>query len=161
MQNNIQNNIQNNNENIIETVVKIIAIDTNNFAEVQAQNGCGKCHTKGGCGGNNLSRIFCSNAKNTMKIANTLNAKIGDFVIIGFDKNTLQNSANLLYGLPLLALIFGALFGNIFGEVFAILFGFLAMFITFILLKISKKNNQNLVENVQSNQKPFMIKIST
>lgn len=96
-----------------------------------------------------------------MKIANTLNAKIGDFVIIGFDKNTLQNSANLLYGLPLLALIFGALFGNIFGEVFAILFGFLAMFITFILLKISKENNQNLVENVQSNQKPFMIKIST
>ena len=27
--------------------------------------------------------------------------------------------------------------------------------------KNSKKNNQNLVENGQSNQKPFMIKIST
>lgn len=150
---------ENNNENIIETVVKIIAIDNNNFAEVQAQNGCGKCHSKGGCGGTHLTKIFCSNDKNTMKIENSLNAKIGDYVIIGFAKNTLQNSVTLAYGLPLLALIFGALIGNIFGENFAITLGFLSMFVAFILLKIFKKNTQNLVENNQNI--PFMIKIST
>lgn len=150
---------ENNNENIIETVVKIIAIDNNNFAEVQAQNGCGKCHSKGGCGGTHLTKIFCSNDKNTMKIENSLNAKIGDYVIIGLAKNTLQNSVTLAYGLPLLALIFGALIGNIFGENFAITLGFLSMFVAFILLKIFKKNTQNLVENNQNI--PFMIKIST
>ncbi len=155
-----------NNDNIVETIVQVIAVDnTNNFAEVQAQNGCGKCHSKGGCGGTHLTKIFCSNNKNTMKIVNSLNAKIGDYVVVGIEKNTLQNSVTLAYGLPLLALILGALIGNFFGENFAITIGFLSMFVAFILLKIFKKNKQNLVENIQNDQNnqniPFMIKIST
>lgn len=99
------------------------------------QGGCGRCHEKGGCGGQHLSQMFCSKAK-TYKVANPNGAEVGERVLIGMSSGSIRYSANLAYGLPLLGLILGALFGmNIAGDPGAILGGGVGLLLAWLLVR--------------------------
>lgn len=92
----------------IRAVVR--ALDGNcAFVEV-AQEGCGRCHEEGGCGGQQLTQMFCSGAK-TYKVDNTVGAKIGELVTIGVAPGSISHSANLAYILPLTVAFAGAFLG--------------------------------------------------
>lgn len=78
------------------------------------QGGCGRCHEKGGCGGQHLTQMFCSNAK-TYRVDNVLGAKVGERVTVAIAAGSVRRSANLAYGIPLIAVIAGALLGVPFG----------------------------------------------
>ena len=43
------------------------------------QGGCGRCHEPGGCGGQQLTQMFCSTPK-TYRVANEIGAGVGDRV---------------------------------------------------------------------------------
>jgi len=71
------------------------------------QGGCGRCHEKGGCGGQQLTQMFCSGPK-MYRADNPGGAGIGDRVQVAFGADAVRRSANLAYGLPVLSLLSGA-----------------------------------------------------
>lgn len=76
-----------------------------------AQGGCGRCHEKGGCGGQSLTQMFCTVPK-TYRVANDIGAQVGEHVVIAIGAGSIRRTANLAYGLPLLSAIGGALLGS-------------------------------------------------
>ena len=85
------------------------------LVEVQEQRGCGRCHEPGGCGGQQLTQIFCSTPK-TYRVANAIGAVVGDRVTIAISAGSVRRSANLAYVLPLTATIAGAVLGMFLGD---------------------------------------------
>lgn len=75
------------------------------------QGGCGRCHEEGGCGGQNLTQMFCSGPK-SYQVANTFGAALGERVLIAVPAGSVRRTANLAYGLPLLGIIGGAALGT-------------------------------------------------
>lgn len=75
------------------------------------QGGCGRCHEEGGCGGQQLTQMFCSGSKN-YRVANPHGAKVGEHVTVAIAAGTIRQTANLAYGLPLTATIAGAAIGT-------------------------------------------------
>jgi len=74
------------------------------------QGGCGRCHEKGGCGGQQLTQMFCSGPRQ-YHVANDVDARVGDRVTVAIAPGSIRKSANLAYILPLTAAIVGALLG--------------------------------------------------
>lgn len=73
--------------------------------------GCGRCHEKGGCGGQQLTQMFCSGPK-TYQVDNAVGAAVGDHVTVAVPPGRVSRSANLAYILPLTAAIGGAALGS-------------------------------------------------
>ena len=89
------------------------------------QGGCGRCHEAGGCGGQQLTRMFCSTPK-TYRVANEIGAGVGDRVTIALAAGSVRRSANLAYILPLTATIAGAVLGMLLGDDLGAMLGGLA-----------------------------------
>lgn len=79
------------------------------------QGGCGRCHEEGGCGGQNLTQMFCSGPK-TYRVTNPVGASVGDRVTIAIAAGSVRRTANLAYGVPLAAIIVGAALGTSLGS---------------------------------------------
>lgn len=80
-------------------------------AEVEIEHGgCGRCHEEGGCGGQQLTQMFCSGPK-TYSVDNQLGARLGEQVTIAIADGSVRRTANLAYGVPLTAAIAGAALG--------------------------------------------------
>ncbi len=75
------------------------------------QGGCGRCHEEGGCGGQQLTQMFCSGPK-SYRAENTIGAGIGDRVVVATQSGSVRRTANLAYGVPLMGVIGGALIGT-------------------------------------------------
>ncbi len=94
-------------QSTIRAVVR--ALDGNQaVVEVEA-GGCGRCHEEGGCGGQNLTQMFCS--QKTYRVDNGIDACVGDRVTVAIEAGSVRRVANLAYGIPLLATIAGAALG--------------------------------------------------
>ena len=78
--------------------------------EVEA-GGCGRCHEEGGCGGQQLTQMFCSGPK-TYRLENGLGASVGDRVQVAIAQENLRRSANLAYVLPLTVALLAAVLGD-------------------------------------------------
>jgi sigma-E factor negative regulatory protein RseC len=95
-------------QNTVRAVVREIQ-DGLALVEVE-QGGCGRCHEKGGCGGQQLTQMFCGGPKQ-YRVANDVGARIGDRVTVAVAAGSIRKSANLAYILPLTAAIAGAVLG--------------------------------------------------
>lgn len=82
------------------------------YALVQAiqANGCEQCAGKG-CGSSKLAQLFCSKPR-LFQVDNQINASIGDQVIISIADGAVLRGIGLVYMLPLLLLLVGAVLGN-------------------------------------------------
>lgn len=96
-------------ETTIRATVRILDGDEA-LVEVE-QGGCGRCHEQGGCGGQQLTQMFCSGPKN-YRVANPHGAQVGDQVTVAIAPGTVRQTANLAYGVPLTATIAGAAIGT-------------------------------------------------
>lgn len=106
---------------MIDAPGTVVAIDGEHALVSMDETGCGRCHEEGGCGGNNIGKMFC-NAPRTFRVLNPGRAVVGDRVTIVIAEGVVRRSAALAYGLPLLALFAGALAGSaLFGEPGAII----------------------------------------
>lgn len=95
----------------------------NEFAVVRMDEaGCGRCQEEGGCGGNNIGRMFCS-APRTFRVLNLVNATIGQRVRVAVPDGAVRRSAVYAYGLPLLALFAGAICGSLLAGETGAIFG--------------------------------------
>jgi sigma-E factor negative regulatory protein RseC len=97
---------------MLETRAVIIQTD-GQHALVQANqaNGCEQCNGKG-CGAGKLSQLFCSKPRE-FKVDNPINALVGDQVIISVAEGAVLRGIGMVYLLPLMMLLAGALLGNI------------------------------------------------
>ena len=101
--------------------------------EIERRTACGLCGQKRGCGNATWGKLLGHNSHN-FTAQNTVNAQVGDSVVVGIEENAVLNTTFYLYGVPLLGLIIGtvaadALFANqlyvILGAVLGLLIGFL------------------------------------
>ncbi len=97
---------------MLETRAIVVQID-GQHALVQANqgNGCGQCNGKG-CGTGKLSQLFCSEPRR-FQVDNPINAAVGDEVIVSVRDGAVMRGIGLVYVLPLVLLVAGALFGSL------------------------------------------------
>lgn len=89
----------------------ISAIDGDYAVVLMDETGCGRCHEEGGCGGNNIGKMLCSSPR-TFRVLNPGHSAVGDRVVVAIAAGAVRRGAMLAYGLPLLALLVGALGGS-------------------------------------------------
>ena len=118
------------------TIKAIVRALDGDFALLEVdQRGCGRCHEEGGCGGQNLTQMF-SGAEKTYRVENTIGAGIGERVTLAVSAGSLRRTANFAYGVPLLALLLGALLGlGLGGDLGAMLGGGLGLVLGFVLVR--------------------------
>jgi len=100
---------------MLETRAIIVQVE-GRYALVQANqaNGCEQCNGKG-CGAGKLSQLFCSKPRQ-FQVDNPINASVGDEVIVSVAEGAVLRGIGLVYLLPLLLLVMGAMLGNIWAE---------------------------------------------
>lgn len=123
-------------ENQVSTIRgKVRAVDGHEAIVEVEQGGCGRCHEKGGCGGQHLTQMLCAGNK-TYRVDNPDGAAVGDFVTIAIAAGAVRRSANLAYGLPLVAVIVGAVAGmQVAGDPGAIAGGGLGLFFAWLTVR--------------------------
>ncbi|MGA7595345.1 MAG: SoxR reducing system RseC family protein [Gallionella sp.] len=100
---------------MLETRAVIVRIE-GRHALVQASqaSGCEQCSGKG-CGAGKLSRMFCGKPR-LFQVGNPINAGVGDEVIISIAEGSILRGIGLVYLLPLLLMVTGAMLGNHWAE---------------------------------------------
>ena len=103
------------------------------------QGGCGRCHEKGGCGGQHLTQAFCSSPR-TYRVGNPGSARVGDQVTIGIPASALRYSANLAYGIPIVGIFAGAAAGmTLYGDTGSILGGLAGLVLAWLLIRYKSR----------------------
>jgi sigma-E factor negative regulatory protein RseC len=98
---------------MLETRAIVISLDGNEaLVESLQGGGCGNCDSENGCGSGKLSQLFCRESRR-FRVRNEANAQIGATVQIALAEGLLIRSALLVYVLPLLLLVAGALVGSV------------------------------------------------
>lgn len=77
--------------------------------EIIRKTPCGLCGKSRGCGISLWGKLF--NHKSVFKASNSIGAKVGDNVIVGIEEHALLRSSMTIYGVPLAALLVGAVLG--------------------------------------------------
>ncbi len=96
---------------MLETRAIIVQVE-GQYALVQASqaNGCEQCKGKG-CGAGKLSQLFCSKPRQ-FQADNPINAGVGDEVVVSVAEGAILRGIGLVYLLPLLLLVMGAMLGS-------------------------------------------------
>jgi sigma-E factor negative regulatory protein RseC len=95
-----------------EQAVVVDLKDEMAMLEVIRRKPCGLCGQTRGCGVSMWGKLF-RHRPNVFKALNRIDAKVGDFVIVGVEEQALLRSSLLVYGVPLLALLAGAMFASL------------------------------------------------
>jgi sigma-E factor negative regulatory protein RseC len=136
--------------NTVSAVVR--ALDGKDALVAVESGGCGRCHEEGGCGGQQLTQMFCSTPK-TYRVDNALGAAIGDRVLIAIEAGNVRRTANLAYGVPIVAVIGGAALGTwVQGDLGAMLGAVVGLASAFLYVRF---RSQGEAENLSS--RPYII----
>ncbi len=96
---------------MLETRAIVVSLDGNDaLVESLQGGGCGNCDSENGCGSGKLSQLFCSEPRR-FRVRNEANAQVGSMVQIALADGLLMRSALLVYLLPLMLLLVGAVVG--------------------------------------------------
>ena len=77
----------------------------------RAQVDCARCARGEGCGGGILGR-WLGDRLHRVRVLHDGAAGVGDCVVIGIDERALAQAALLIYGVPLVAMLGGAILGQ-------------------------------------------------
>lgn len=98
---------------MIEEHAVVIAVERDVASlEVVRRSACGLCGQTRGCGISLFGRLF-GHRSHVFKAENSIHAKAGDHVIVAIEEHALLNSALMLYGIPLMTLLLGAILGHV------------------------------------------------
>ncbi|MGD8378751.1 MAG: SoxR reducing system RseC family protein [Gammaproteobacteria bacterium] len=78
------------------------------WLECDSQAGCARCAEGRGCGGGLFSRLLGDRLRR-MRVLNTLDAGVGEYVIVGLEESAVVTGSLVAYGLPLVGLLVGAI----------------------------------------------------
>ena len=101
---------------MIEEKAMVVAIEgANVLLQTQRRSACQSCSVKQGCGTSVLAKVVGQRSSQILVI-NTLGANLGDEVVIGINDNALVKGSLLIYALPLILLLVGALLGELWAQ---------------------------------------------
>lgn len=119
-----------------EVQAKVTSVDGDHALITIPGGGCGRCHEPGGCGGHNLTQIFCVSPK-AHRVLNPANAKVGESVVVIVSERTFLRSALIGYGLPLSGLFAGACLGLVVaGDFGSMLGGVCGLFVAWAVQRL-------------------------
>jgi sigma-E factor negative regulatory protein RseC len=81
------------------------------WVETSRASACGSCSSKAGCGTTTLNQMLGSKTS-AFKVLNPIGARAGERVVIGVEETALLKSSALVYLLPLVLLLAGAMLGG-------------------------------------------------
>ncbi|WP_432720136.1 SoxR reducing system RseC family protein [Jeongeupia wiesaeckerbachi] len=100
---------------MIDTEAQVVRTDASHaWVVIRPHTPCGNCDPQTGCRSVAISRMF-GQAQQQYRVNNPLGAKEGEYVKVAVAERTLLQSAFWAYGLPLLAMLLGALIGRFVG----------------------------------------------
>ncbi|GBF30857.1 hypothetical protein MnTg04_00808 [bacterium MnTg04] len=109
------------------------------WVSCESRAGCERCAEGKGCGGGLLSRLL-GDRLFQLRVPVSAGIGVGDQVQLGISEGALLGAACLMYLLPLLALISGALIGDFLGgDGLALLLGSLGLLASFVLLHVFRE----------------------
>lgn len=124
---------------MLETSAIVVQVEGQLTLVKPDQSGCGQCKGKG-CGASKLSQLFCRTPRQ-FHVENPINADVGDRVIISIGDGAVLKGVGLIYALPLLLLIAGALLGDTFAiaqrDVYAAIGAVIGLATGFIVIKLT------------------------
>jgi sigma-E factor negative regulatory protein RseC len=137
---------------MLETRAIVIRVEGREaLVESMQGGGCGHCDSEKGCGSGKLSQLFCNEPRRFL-VRNDANAQVGTVVQIALAEGLLLRSALLMYMLPLLLLLCGAMAGAQFSsdeqsrDVYSAIGGLLGLSLGFVIAKvISLRRNWSAV----------------
>ncbi|UCV13114.1 SoxR reducing system RseC family protein [Dechloromonas denitrificans] len=115
------------------------ALDATQAVVEVESGGCGRCHEEGGCGGQNLTQMFCAGPK-TYRVDNAIGASVGDRVTVAIAPGSVRRVANLAYGVPLTATIAGAALGAQYGDVGSMLGAVSALLLAVLYVRFCSRD---------------------
>lgn len=97
---------------MIEERARVIAVEDNQLLlEAETSAACNACAAKQGCGTSVLSK-WIGGKFTRFQATNTVNARVGDEVVVGLAEEAMLKGSVLVYLLPLLAMIGFALLAD-------------------------------------------------
>lgn len=96
---------------IEETAIVLNSDGDRAQVETQRKTTCGACAATNTCGTSVLSK-WLGRKRTVLTVSNPIGAKAGERVVLGFPETSLPKASFLLYILPLLSLLVGALSGE-------------------------------------------------
>lgn len=98
---------------MVEEQAMVVALnDEVAMLEIIRRKPCGLCGQTRGCGVSMWGKLF-GHRPHVFKAPNRIDAKVGDFVIVGVEERALLRGALLVYGVPLAAMLAGALVASL------------------------------------------------
>jgi sigma-E factor negative regulatory protein RseC len=97
---------------MIEETARVVAVENGQLLlEAQTRTACNACAAKQGCGTSVLSK-WVGRKFTRFQAPNTVNAQVGDEVVVGLAEEAMLKGSVLVYLLPLLAMIGFALLAD-------------------------------------------------
>lgn len=110
-----------------EVQATIVAVEGETAIVRTDETGCGRCHEKGGCGGQNVARMFCATPRQ-YRVANPRGALVGERVTVQVDTGTIAVHATRAYAFPLIGMLSAAILGaSLGGELWSIMAAILGL----------------------------------
>jgi len=105
------------------------------WVNTQSKLSCSTCQVESTCG-NAILEKFLAGKIFISKLNNSLAAQVGDQVVISIPKSSVSKASLVVYGVPLLGMIGGALFGDFWFnfEPFSILFSAIGLALGLIFI---------------------------
>jgi sigma-E factor negative regulatory protein RseC len=90
---------------MIEETAIVIAVEGDDvLLQTQRRSSCQSCSVKQGCGTSVLAKVV-GQRSSQIRIQNTLNARLGDEVLLGLNENALVQGSLMVYALPLVMML--------------------------------------------------------
>ncbi|MCW8855639.1 MAG: SoxR reducing system RseC family protein [Gammaproteobacteria bacterium] len=146
---------------MIEEQAIVVALeDTYALLQTQRKSSCQSCSVKKGCGTSVLSKVV-GQRSSQIRVANTLDAQLGDTVLLGVQENALVLGSFVIYLAPLLSMFLMAVAGEFWAkangynsELVAVICALLGFSITILVIRFGF-SNVNLKKRLQ----PEMLRI--
>lgn len=91
---------------------KVVAVNGDKvWVQTIRTSACESCSAQHGCGQRALASVSSGRA-NQVLVANSLGARVGDEVTVAIDESALLGASLLVYALPLLLMLGGAVLGH-------------------------------------------------
>ncbi|MFV2061446.1 MAG: SoxR reducing system RseC family protein [Gammaproteobacteria bacterium] len=139
---------------MIEETAKVVSSDDEHIViEILKKSSCGSCSVNKACGTGIISNYFKPKALE-FSIKNTINAKVGDDIIIGINERVFLFGSFLMYILPLFFILCFAVLGDYIAslaalsspEIFVIVMSGTGFIFSFAFMKYLLKNKLNLLQ---------------
>lgn len=129
---------------MIEECGRVVAVEADGvWVATLSRSGCGRCDEPGGCGRRSIFRLFGERQHHVhARVSPGGRAPVpGDPVLVGVPEGLVLRAALLLYLLPLLALLAGAVIGDLLlGEAGSILLGVGGLGTGFLAARVISRN---------------------